>query len=161
MPAIDYRQLIVSIVVSLSAVTVDNILSTLAAFTLLHDLITNSIRLQTQPVTPVPKWLGPETIMSRIGYTPNGSPRIDYDMYICWAQSVDLRNPWIALRTLWIHTLRRNPWIAQESVDLDCLRDLPICRFCAPACCVRSSPCSIPAASHQRYYRTFVVPVQL
>ena len=37
--------------------------------------------------------------------------------YICWAQSVDLRNPWIALRNLWIHTLRRNPWIAQESVD--------------------------------------------
>ena len=36
---------------------------------------------------------------------------------ICWAQSVDLRNPWIALRNLWIHTLRRNPWIAQESVD--------------------------------------------
>ena len=38
-------------------------------------------------------------------------------MYGCWAQSVDLRNPWIALRNLWIHTLRRNPWIAQESVD--------------------------------------------
>ena len=35
----------------------------------------------------------------------------------CWAQSVDLRNPWIALRNLWIHTLRRNPWIAQESVN--------------------------------------------
>ena len=35
----------------------------------------------------------------------------------CWAQSVDLRNPWIALCNLWIHTLRRNPWIAQESVD--------------------------------------------
>ena len=35
--------------------------------------------------------------------------------YVCWAQSVDLRNPWIALRNLWIHTftLRRNPWIAQ------------------------------------------------
>ena len=42
--------------------------------------------------------------------------------------SVDLRNPWIALRNLWIHTLRRNPWIAQESVDLDCLRDLPVLR---------------------------------
>ena len=24
---------------------------------------------------------------------------------------------WIALRNLWIHTLRRNPGIAQESVD--------------------------------------------
>ena len=53
---------------------------------------------------------------------------------------MDLRNPWIALRNLWNHTLRRNPWIAQESVDLDCLRDLPICRICAPACCIRSSP---------------------
>ena len=30
---------------------------------------------------------------------------------------MDLRNPWIALGNLWIHTLRRNPWIAQESVD--------------------------------------------
>ena len=47
---------------------------------------------------------------------------------LCWAQSVDLRNPWIALRNLWIHTLRRNPWIAQVSVDLDCLRDLPVLR---------------------------------
>ena len=37
--------------------------------------------------------------------------------YQCWAQSVDLRDPWIALRNLWIHTLRRNPWIAQESMD--------------------------------------------
>ena len=63
---------------------------------------------------------------------------------ICWAQSVDLRNPWIALRNLWIHALRRNPWIAQESVDLDCLRDLTICRFCAPACCIRSIP-SLPS----------------
>ncbi len=36
---------------------------------------------------------------------------------ICWGQSVDLRNPWIALRNLWIHTLHRNPLIAQESVD--------------------------------------------
>ena len=37
--------------------------------------------------------------------------------YQCWAQSVDLRDPWIALCNLWIHTLRRNPWIAQESMD--------------------------------------------
>ena len=34
------------------------------------------------------------------------------------SESVDLRNPWIALRNPWIHTLRRNPWIAQESVDI-------------------------------------------
>ena len=27
-----------------------------------------------------------------------------------------------------------DPYIAQESVDLDCLRDLPICRFYAPVC---------------------------
>ena len=36
---------------------------------------------------------------------------------LCWAQSVDRRYPWICLRNLWIHTLRRNPWIAQISVD--------------------------------------------
>ena len=35
----------------------------------------------------------------------------------CWAQSVDRRYPWICLRNLWIHTLRRNPLIAQISVD--------------------------------------------
>ena len=35
----------------------------------------------------------------------------------CWAQSVDQRYPWICLRNLWIHSLRRNPWIAQISVD--------------------------------------------
>ena len=35
----------------------------------------------------------------------------------CWVQSVDRRYPWICLRNLWIHTLRRNPWIAQISVD--------------------------------------------
>ena len=38
-------------------------------------------------------------------------------LYICWAQSVDRRYPWICLHNLWIHTLRRNPWIAQISVD--------------------------------------------
>ena len=31
-----------------------------------------------------------------------------------------LLDTWIALRNLWIHTLRRNPWIVQGS----CLRDL-------------------------------------
>ena len=36
---------------------------------------------------------------------------------MCWAQSVDRRYPWICLRNLWIHSLRRNPWIAQISVD--------------------------------------------
>ena len=30
----------------------------------------------------------------------------------CWAQSVDLRDPWIGLCNLWILTSRRNPWIA-------------------------------------------------
>ena len=29
--------------------------------------------------------------------------------YICWAQSMDLCNPWIALRKVWI---RDDPWIA-------------------------------------------------
>ena len=33
--------------------------------------------------------------------------------YICWAQSMDLYNPWIAQRKPWIHTLRDNPWIAR------------------------------------------------
>ena len=33
------------------------------------------------------------------------------------ARSMDLRDPWIMLHNLWIHTLRRNPLIAQESVD--------------------------------------------
>ena len=33
--------------------------------------------------------------------------------YICWAQSMDLHNPWIAQRKTWIHTLRDNPWIAR------------------------------------------------
>ncbi len=74
---------------------------------------------------------------------------------LCWAQSVDLRNPWIALRNLWIHTLRRNPWIAQVSVDLDCLRDLPVLRT---GLLHTQLPCSIPPTilSHM-----FVVPVQL
>ena len=33
--------------------------------------------------------------------------------YICWAQSMDLHNPWIAQRKPYIHTLRDNPWIAR------------------------------------------------
>ena len=33
-------------------------------------------------------------------------------IYICWAQSMDLCNPWIALRKPWIRTLCDNPWIA-------------------------------------------------
>ena len=32
-------------------------------------------------------------------------------MYVCYAQTVDLDNPWIALHELWIHALRNNPWI--------------------------------------------------
>ena len=31
----------------------------------------------------------------------------------CWVQSMDLRDPLIALCNLWIPSLRRNPWIAQ------------------------------------------------
>ena len=42
-----------------------------------------------------------------------------------WAQSVDLPDPWIELRNLWILSSRRNPWIAQGS----CLRDLWILRI--------------------------------
>ena len=38
---------------------------------------------------------------------------------------LDLADPWIALRNLWILTSRRNPWIAQGS----CLRDLWILRI--------------------------------
>ena len=30
-----------------------------------------------------------------------------YKLYICWAQSMDLRNPWIALCKAWIHALHR------------------------------------------------------
>ena len=44
---------------------------------------------------------------------------------------MDLRCPWISLRNLWIHTLRRNPWIAQESVDRAGF-NLPIYRFFIP-----------------------------
>ena len=30
---------------------------------------------------------------------------------VCCAQSMDLHNPWIALRKAWIHALYDNPWI--------------------------------------------------
>ena len=43
----------------------------------------------------------------------------------CWAQYVDLPNPWIVLRNLWILSSRRNPWIAQGR----CLCDLWILRI--------------------------------
>ena len=33
-----------------------------------------------------------------------------------WAQSVDLHDPWIAPRNLWILTSRRNPWIDNKSL---------------------------------------------
>ena len=36
---------------------------------------------------------------------------------MCWAQSVDLRYPWICLRNRWIYSLRRNPWIFAQSMD--------------------------------------------
>ena len=44
---------------------------------------------------------------------------------------MDRRYPWISLRNLWIHTLRRNPWIAQISVDRAGF-NLPIYRFFIP-----------------------------
>ena len=34
-------------------------------------------------------------------------------MYICYAQTMNLCNPWIVLRKVTILTLRKNPWIAQ------------------------------------------------
>ena len=34
------------------------------------------------------------------------------------AQSMDLRDPWIALRNLLIHTSRRNPWICEVTDPL-------------------------------------------
>ena len=44
-------------------------------------------------------------------YTESGT------VSICWVQSVDLRDPWIALRNLWIPSLRRNPWMLARSMD--------------------------------------------
>ena len=35
----------------------------------------------------------------------------------CWAQSVDMRDPWISLRNLWIASSRRNPWMFAQSMD--------------------------------------------
>ena len=35
----------------------------------------------------------------------------EYIIYLCYAQTVDRDNPWIALRKLRIHALRNNPWI--------------------------------------------------
>ena len=32
-------------------------------------------------------------------------------MYICYAQTMNLRNPWIVLRKVMIDTLRNKPWI--------------------------------------------------
>ena len=50
-------------------------------------------------------------------YDQRNVPPVTCPQCYCWAQSVDRRYPWICLRNLWIHTLRRNPWIAQISVD--------------------------------------------
>ena len=49
----------------------------------------------------------------------------------CWAQSVDLRYPWICLRNLWIHSLRRNLWMFAQSMDRAGF-NLPIYRFFIP-----------------------------
>ena len=35
----------------------------------------------------------------------------------CLAQSVDMRDPWISLRNLWIASSRRNPWMFAQSMD--------------------------------------------
>ena len=50
---------------------------------------------------------------------------------MCWEQSVDMQDPWISLRNLWIPSSRMNPWIAQKSVDRAGY-DLPIYRFFMP-----------------------------
>ena len=54
------------------------------------------------------------------GTVPERGHHWNLKVILCWAQSVDLADPGIALRNLWILTSRRNPWIAQGS----CLRDL-------------------------------------
>ena len=41
------------------------------------------------------------------------SSNVIYTVCICWPQSMDLDNPWIAQRKPWIHTLRDNPQIAR------------------------------------------------
>ena len=51
---------------------------------------------------------GPTQDFSEGGYMPCQMYMYDNlqcHMYICWVQSMDLRNPWIALRKAWIHTL--------------------------------------------------------
>ena len=50
---------------------------------------------------------------------------IDRAQYNCWVQSVDLRDPWIGLRNLWIPRSSRHPWIAQVSLaqSMDFLYD--------------------------------------
>ena len=44
---------------------------------------------------------------------------------ICYAQTVDRDNPWIALRKPWIHALQNNPWI--------------VCANCGATVCVTQS----------------------
>ena len=35
----------------------------------------------------------------------------EYTARICYVQSMDLDNPWLALGKPWIHALHNNPWI--------------------------------------------------
>ena len=41
-----------------------------------------------------------------------------YSWCICWAQSMDLRNPWIALCETWICALHDDPWIVRSICGL-------------------------------------------
>ena len=57
--------------------------------------------------------LSPSQPHSTTSFLPNTGGYIlkQWQVYICWAQSMDLRNLWIALREAWIHALRDDPWI--------------------------------------------------
>ena len=50
----------------------------------------------------------------RLSTTPDTKNHLKRLLCLCWAQSVDLRDPWIVLRNLWIPSSRRNPWIVQR-----------------------------------------------
>ena len=57
-------------------------------------------------------------------FNSRDSDRVARDEPFCWAQSVDMRDPWISLRNLWIASSRRNPWISAQTMDdngsIDC-----------------------------------------